>query len=91
MSYLPGRHLRAGRKNLRARRRVVTAGDPPYVPVPIPPDPARDARRAAYRARERARASRAFDRYLADAYGDVFEERYGVRPRPAQEEGEGDS
>jgi hypothetical protein len=63
----------------------------PYVPAVIQPDPARDARRAAYRAKERARVSRAFDSYMTDLYGDLFEERYGVRPRPAADEGEGDS
>jgi hypothetical protein len=69
----------------------VAAGDPPYVPVVIPPDPARDARRAAYKARERRRVAQAFDRYLADVYGDVFEERYGVRPRPADDDPEGEA
>lgn len=54
-------------------------GDPPI--RKIPPDPARDARRAAYRARERAKISKAFDRYLGDVYGDVYEERFGIRPR----------
>jgi hypothetical protein len=63
----------------------VVDGDPPYVPVKILPDPARDARRAAYKARERARVSRAFDSYLTDLYGQVFEERYGVRPDPITE------
>jgi hypothetical protein len=56
----------------------MTAGDPPRI-VPILPDPVRDARRAAYRAKERARVSRAFDRYLADTYGDAFDERYGTQ------------
>lgn len=37
---------------------------------------AREARRAAYRARERIKASRAFDRYLGDLYGEIFDERY---------------
>lgn len=40
-----------------------------YCPAPIPPDPERDARREAYRARERARVTRAFDAYLRYAYG----------------------
>jgi hypothetical protein len=83
----------------------VVQGDPPrrrlppdpvervehYVPAVIQPDPARDARRAAYRAKERARVTRAFDSYMTDLYGEVFEERYGARPKPAADEGEGDS
>jgi hypothetical protein len=63
----------------------------PYVPARIQPDPERDARRAAYRAKERNRVSRAFDSYMTDLYGDLFEERYGVRPRPRADESEGDS
>lgn len=50
------------------------------MPAVIPPDPARDARRAAYKARERIRISRAFDSFMCDLYGEVFEERYGTKP-----------
>ncbi len=46
-----------------------SAGPEQYVPVPIGPDPARDARRAAYRAHERAQAIAALDRFLDEAYG----------------------
>ena len=42
---------------------------------------ARERRRTAYRTRERVRISRAFDSFMADLYGEVFEERYGV-PAP---------
>ncbi len=38
----------------------------PYVPAVIPPDPARDARVAARRAADAARAGRALDRLLAE-------------------------
>jgi hypothetical protein len=63
----------------------------PYVPARIQPDPERDARRAAYRERERRRVGRAFDSYMQDLYGDLFEERYGVRPPAGSGDHEGDS
>lgn len=51
----------------------LVSGTPAYVctaycPAPAGPDPERDARRAAYRARERARMTHAFSRFLRDAY-----------------------
>lgn len=60
----------------------MAAGDPSPIRK-IDPDPARDARRARYKAIERARISRALDNYLHDTYGDMIRERYAP--------GEGDS
>lgn len=47
---------------------VATGGRCAGPAVPIPPDAARDARRAAYAARERERATAALDRYMSEKY-----------------------
>jgi len=67
----PGRHVHESAVGARPLRPV----------VPIPDDPERDARRAAYRARERARAIAALDRFLDYAYGPALD----MLPNPLQQ------
>lgn len=48
---------------------VDSAVDNPYVPLVVPPDPARDARVAARRAADARHAGRALDQLLTERFG----------------------